>query len=57
VGGAVTIGVALVTNWVFPALARLDTFTDYEAAAEPARSAAEARAGGAITPDPPSALS
>jgi hypothetical protein len=57
VGGAVTIGVALVTNWVFPALARLDTFTDYEAAAEPARSSAETAAAGAITPAPPSAPS
>src|SRR6185369_3556178 len=28
VGGAITIGVAVVTNWLFPALARLDTFTD-----------------------------
>jgi MFS family permease len=49
VGGAITIGVALVTNWVFPALARLDTFTDYEAADEPAAAT--------ITPDPPSAPS
>jgi MFS family permease len=34
VGGAITIAVAVVTNWLFPALARLDTFTDYEARAE-----------------------
>jgi MFS family permease len=50
VGGAITIAVAVVTNWVFPALARLDTFTDYEAAAEKP-------AAGAITPDLPSAPS
>jgi MFS family permease len=30
VGGAITVAVGLVTNWLFPALARLDTFPDYE---------------------------
>jgi MFS family permease len=50
-GGAITIGVAVVTNWLFPALARLDTFTDYEASA-----AAEGE-GQAITRDPPFAPS
>lgn len=34
-GGAITIGSALVTNWVFPSLARLDSFADYAAAPEP----------------------
>jgi hypothetical protein len=29
IGGAITVTSALVTNWVFPALARLDSFADY----------------------------
>jgi len=29
VGGAITIGVAGATNWLFPPLAKLDTFADY----------------------------
>src|SRR5215831_3870508 len=32
VGGAITIGVAVVTNWLFPPLAKLDSFADYAAA-------------------------
>jgi MFS family permease len=61
VGGAITVVVAFVTNWVFPSLARLDSFADYAAAGEPA--AVAASAGDAIAPgdpvrrDPPSAPS
>ena len=49
VGGAITVAVAVVTNWVFPSLAKLDSFADYAAAAEPG--------GRPITRDPPSAPS
>jgi MFS family permease len=49
VGGAITVTVAVVTNWVFPSLAKLDSFADYAAAAEPGASP--------ITRDPPSAPS
>ena len=52
-GGAITVAVALVTNWVFPSLARLDSFADYAAAADPAG----ARRAAPITRDPPSAPS
>jgi len=45
-GGAITVASGLVTNWVFPSLARLDTFSDY--AAEPS---------GPVTKGPPSAPS
>ena len=66
VGGAITVASAFVTNWVFPSLARLDSFGEYAAAADPAdpadpTAAAAAAAGetGAppITRDPPSAPS
>src|SRR5436190_2540200 len=52
VGGAITVVVALVTNWVFPALARLDSFGEYAAAAE--APAAPAPGAGPISRDPPS---
>jgi MFS family permease len=45
VGGAITVASAVVTNWVFPPLAQLDSFADY------------ASSDSGITPDPPSALS
>jgi MFS family permease len=48
-GGAITIGSALVTNWVFPSLARLDSFADYAAAPDPSAEP--------IKRDPPSAPS
>jgi len=54
VGGAITVIVAFVTNWVFPSLARLDSFGEYAAAADPAGGAAVAPP---ITRDPPSAPS
>ena len=58
VGGAITVVVAFVTNWVFPSLARLDSFSDYAAAAGPASPAAVADPGAPpITRDPPSAQS
>ena len=56
VGGAITVVVAFVTNWVFPSLARLDSFGEYAAAADPAAAAA-ATAAPPITRDPPSAPS
>jgi MFS family permease len=57
VGGAITIGSALMTNWVFPALARLDNFGEYAAAGEPVVEDRPGAAGGPITRDPPSAPS
>jgi MFS family permease len=51
-GGAITIASALVTNRVFPALGRLDSFADYAAAAEPGVNVQDA-----IKRDPPSAPS
>jgi MFS family permease len=61
VGGAITVAVAFVTNWVFPSLARLDSFSDYAAAAEPVAVAATAPDANAvpdpINRDPPSAPS
>ena len=56
VGGAITVIVAFVTNWVFPSLARLDSFGEYAAAADPAAAAA-ATGAPPITRDPPSAPS
>ena len=50
VGGAITVIVAFVTTWVFPSLARLDSFGEYAAAADPAGTPP-------ITRDPPSARS
>ena len=50
-GGAITVASGLVTNWVFPSLARLDSFSDYAPGVEPQGSA------GAVTKDPPSAPS
>ena len=52
VGGAITVIVAFVTNWVFPSLARLDSFGEYAAADDPAAATAPP-----ITRDPPSAPS
>jgi len=57
VGGAITVASALTTNWVFPALARLDSFADYAAAAEPVAVAATDPTAKPITRDPPSAPS
>jgi len=57
IGGAITIGVAAVTRWMFPALARIDTFPDYEAAQAQGAAAAAAAvepAGGAISRGQPS---
>ena len=56
VGGAITVIVAFVANWRFPSLARLDSFSDYAAAADPAAPAASTGAP-PITRDPPSARS
>ncbi|HMF42888.1 MAG TPA: MFS transporter [Polyangia bacterium] len=49
VGGAITIGVAVVTNWLFPPLAKLDSFADYAAAFDDGDGSA-----GPITRGPPS---
>jgi len=63
VGGAITIGVAVVTNWVFPALARLNSFSDYafgDAAEADGNQGAGAGSGaiaGPLTPGRPSAPS
>jgi MFS family permease len=58
VGGAITVVVAFVTNWRFPSLARLDSFADYAAAAEPGAEpsspSSPAMPGPPITRDPPS---
>src|SRR5262245_31446227 len=59
VGGVITVASALTTNWVFPALARLDSFADYAHAAESTAVAATAADAGnePVTRDPPSAPS
>ncbi len=59
VGGAITVASALTTNWVFPALARLDSFADYAHAPESTAVAATAAGAGKepVTRDPPSAPS
>ncbi|HXU06367.1 MAG TPA: MFS transporter [Polyangia bacterium] len=60
-GGAITVVSALTTNWVFPSLARLDSFADYAHAPESTAVAATVPAAVAsdapITRDPPSAQS
>ena len=63
VGGLITVTSGLVTNWVFPALARLDSFADYassDSGIDPAPRPAPADdrpADPSITRDPPSAPS
>jgi hypothetical protein len=60
VGGAITVASALFTRWKFPALARLESFADYAAAAEPAvasSTATTATTADPLTRDPPSARS